>query len=130
MNLSALYDHKCQLYHHLQHQQHLIFEHVNRIDDLQAGVIFPLCPNKPENFHVKWVKHGDFNGTIFENISNGESPQAGTKFALCPNIVKKNLLMLETWKLAWEMWCAIRPHNFYFTTLNQKLSVIGVIHAP
>ena len=42
-------------------------------------LIFPLCPNmvknfcacyKPENFHVKWFKHADFNGTIFENVGN------------------------------------------------------------
>ena len=38
---------------------------------------------KHENFHVKWVKHADFNGTYFENISNGESQQSGMQFALC-----------------------------------------------
>ena len=61
-------------------------------------LIFPLCPNmvknfcacyKPENFHVKWFKHADFNGTIFENIGNGDSPQTGMKFTLCPNMVEK-----------------------------------------
>ena len=33
---------------------------------------------------------------------------------------QKNLLMLKTWNLAWELWFASRLHIFYFKTLSQS----------
>ena len=33
---------------------------------------------------------------------------------IMPKYGQKSLLMLETWKLAWELWFAIRLHNFFF----------------
>ena len=75
---------------------------------------------KHENFHAKCVKHAKFNGTIFENISNDDGSQTGTKDTLYPSMGHKNLLIIEILKFAWELWFAIRLHNFYLKTLSQR----------
>ena len=44
----------------------------------------------------------------------------GNEIRIMPKYGPKNLLMLETWKLAWELWFAIGFRNFYFKTLSQS----------
>ena len=50
----------------------------------------------------------------------GWEPANGSEIRIMPKYGQKNLLMLETRKLAWELWFAIRLHNFYFKALSQS----------